>query len=134
MFDSHTVKDFSDLYSIKIKNNELWIKNINNEKDKYFINISNIDLKDMNANNIKIIYISENDNYYYSAKNGKILNNIFNLENVIVLNLNNDEYTQKKILELELNFDSNNLIDSISNFKYIPFYKYKKTFSFFKKI
>ena len=29
LFDSHTVKDFSDLYSIKIKNNELWIKNIN---------------------------------------------------------------------------------------------------------
>ena len=34
IFDNLTTKDFSDMYSIKIKNDELWIKNLNNEKDK----------------------------------------------------------------------------------------------------
>ena len=58
-FDNITTKDFSDMYSIKIINNELWIKNIKNENEKYFINISDIDLKKMEANNIKIISLNK---------------------------------------------------------------------------
>ena len=57
-FDNIKNKDFSDMYSIKIINNELWIKNIKNENEKYFINISDIDLKKMEANNIKIISLN----------------------------------------------------------------------------
>ena len=47
------------MYSINIKNNELWIKNLKNKNEKYFINISNINLKNMNAEDIKIISISK---------------------------------------------------------------------------
>ena len=63
-FDSITTKDFSDMYSINIKNNELWIKNLKDKNEKYFINISNINLKNMNAEDIKIISISKDDNFF----------------------------------------------------------------------
>ena len=39
IFEKMTSKDFSNLYSINIKNDELWIKNIKNDSEKYFINI-----------------------------------------------------------------------------------------------
>ena len=132
-FDKITTKDFSDLYSINIKNNELWIKNIKNPDEKYFINISNIDLENMNANNIKIISVTKDDNYFFLSKTGRIINKQFNLNDVIILNIDNDEYEKRKNLKLDLNFNNKNLIDSISNYKYIPFYKYKEHLNSLKK-
>ena len=129
-FDKITTKDFSDQYSINIKNNELWIKNIKNLDEKYFINISNIDLENMNANNIKIISITKDDNYFFLSKKGSIIDKQFNLNDVIILNIDNDEYEKRKNLKLDLNFDNKNLIDSISNYKHIPFYKYKEHLKF----
>ena len=61
-FELETSKDNSSLYSIKIKNNEIWVKNINNNKYN-FIKFSNIDLKKMTANDIKILEISDNNNF-----------------------------------------------------------------------
>ncbi len=132
-FDKITTKDFSDQYSINIKNNKLWIKNIKNLEEKYFINISNIDLENMNAKNIKIISITKEDNYFLLSKKGKITDKQFNLNDVIILDIDNDEYERRKNLTLDLNFDKNNLINSISNYKNIPFYKYKEHLNSLKK-
>ena len=35
--------------------------------------------------------------------------------------INEDNYEKKQKLRLDLNFDKNNLKDSISNYKFIPF-------------
>ena len=121
------------MYSINIKNNELWIKNLKDKNEKYFINISNINLKNMNAEDIKIISISKDDNYFYLAEKGKFIDKIFYLNDVIIYNINNDSYKKEKLLELSLNFDNQNLIDSISNYKHVPFYKYKKHINSLKK-
>ena len=51
-------KDVS-LHSIKISNNEMWIKNEIDSQNSSFINIKNIDLQDMTARNIKILLISD---------------------------------------------------------------------------
>ena len=132
-FNEITTKDFSDQYSINIKNNELWIKNINKLNEKHFINISNIDLEKMIAKNIKIISISKDNNYFILSKNGKITNKQFNLNDVVKLDIDNDKYQKSKNIILNLNFDKKNLIDSISNFKNIPFYKYKEHLNTLKK-
>ncbi len=132
-YNNITTKDFSDQYSINIKNNELWIKNIKNTNEKYFINISNINLENMNAKNIKIISITKDNNYFILSKNGKIINKQFYLNDVIKLNIDNDEYKKSKNLKLSLNFDKSNLIDSISNFKNIPFFKFKEHLNTLKK-
>ena len=132
-FDNITTKDFSNLYSIKIINDELWIKNIKDKNEKYFINISDIDLKNMNAKNIKIISLKDNNTNFYYAENGIIIDKIFEMKKVKILNIINDSYNERKSLEINLNFDKNNLLDSISNYKYIPFYKYTEHIKSLKK-
>ena len=87
----------------------------------------------MNAKNIKIISITKEDNYFLLSKKGKITDKQFNLNDVIILDIDNDEYERRKNLTLDLNFDKNNLINSISNYKNIPFYKYKEHLNSLKK-
>ena len=132
-FDNITTKDFSDLYSIKIINDELWIKNIKEKDEKYFINISNIDIKNMKAKDIKIISLANSNTNFYFANNGDIDNKVFKMNNVKILNVKNDTYNQVKHLEINLNFDKNNLLDSISNYKFVPFYKYAEHINSLKK-
>ena len=57
-FEKENSKDVTNLYSIKIKNDEIWIKNINNKKNN-FIKFTDIDLKKRVFKNIKIIEIEE---------------------------------------------------------------------------
>ena len=66
-FELETSKDLSSLYSIKIKNNEIWIKNIQENKIN-FIKFSNFDLKNMTAENIKIIEIDNNNKTFLRHK------------------------------------------------------------------
>ena len=58
----------NSLYSIKISDNEMWIKNEIDDLNSSFINIKNINLKNMNASNIKILLISDHDNKFIMAK------------------------------------------------------------------
>ena len=132
-FDKLTAKDFSNMYSIKIINDELWIKNIKDENEKYFINILNIDLKNMKAKYIRIISLKNEDTNFYIADNGVLDNKKFKMNNVKILDINKDIYEKKKYLEINLNFDKNNLLDSISNYKFIPFYKYREHINSLKK-
>ena len=124
MFDSKTAKDFSDLYSINIKDNEIWIKNIQNKYEKYFINISNMDLEIMSAKDIKIIYISNNRSKFYLAKEGKIDGKKFKLKDVVIYDIDRDVYENQNNVEIIFNFNDKNLINSISNYKYVPYYNY----------
>jgi len=117
-------KNISDIYSIKISKSGMWIKNQISETKKNYINILNLDLKKMSANNIKILSIDKKNKYFISANNGNILNQEFILNEVVIFDIITEEYNNVNTYNLNLNFSKQNIIDSISNFKLIPFYDY----------
>ena len=131
-FELETSKDFSSLYSINIKNNEIWIKNIQ-ENNINFIKFSNFDLKNMTAEKIKIIEIDKNSKKFFLAEKGKLHNNNLNLQNVYYFNFNTEDNKTIDSINLNVNFNRDDIINSISNFKHIPFYKYKKHIKSLKK-
>ena len=123
-FDELTNKNDQSLYSIKISENEMWIKNQIDKNYSSFINIKNIDLKDMNAKKIKILLIKEKLNILIQSEEGKFSNNNFLLKNVKYYDLNNQNYQNLEKLILNINFNKENIINSIADYKSIPFYKY----------
>ncbi len=123
-FDELTKKNDQGLYSIKINNNEMWIKNKIDKDYSSFINIKNIDLKDMKANDIKILLIDKDNSQLIQAKSGIFIDTTFKLNNVRYYDLNLEEYKNIEDYNLEINFNKQNLINSIANYKLIPFYKY----------
>ena len=46
------------------------------------------------------------------------------LSDVSNYNIINDKFKKEEYLELDINFNKENIINSISNYKLIPFYKY----------
>tara|TARA_B100000989_G_scaffold296722_1_gene280594 strand:- start:13071 stop:14150 length:1080 start_codon:yes stop_codon:yes gene_type:complete len=112
------------LYSIKITDNEMWIKNEISKNKSIFINIKNIDLKNMEAHNIKILKINNTSNELIIAKNGKIKENIFKLKEVKFYNFKNENFKNINSYNLNINFNEDNVLNSISRYKLIPFYKY----------
>ena len=132
-FNNLTSKKYPNMYSIKFINEGMWIKNISEDNNKNYINISKINLDNMNAEEIKILNINNKFNKIIIAEKGEIINKIFKLQNVSILNINNDKFEKVEFYNLILNFDKSNIIDSILNFKFIPFYKYKKHVNNLKK-
>ena len=132
-FNNLTSKTYANMYSIKFINEGMWIKNISEDNNKNYINISKINLDNMNAEEIKILNINNKFNKIIIAEKGQIINKIFKLQNVSILNINNDKFEKVEFYNLILNFDKSNIIDSILNFKFIPFYKYKKHVNNLKK-
>ena len=128
-----TSKNYPNMYSIKFINEGMWIKNISEDNNKNYINISKINLDNMNAEEIKILNINNKFNKIIIAEKGEIIDKIFKLQNVSILNINNDKFEKVEFYNLILNFDKSNIIDSILNFKFIPFYKYKKHVNNLKK-
>ena len=112
------------LYSIRISDNEMWIKNKIDELNSSFINIKNIDLKDMYAKDIKILNISNNSNKFILAESGEFKENLFILNNVTYYDLKNERFQNLEKFNLIINFNKNNIINSISKYKLVPFYKY----------
>ncbi len=132
-FNTLTSKKYPNMYSIKFINEGMWIKNISDDNNKNYINISKINLDNMNAEEIKILKINNKFNKIIIAEKGEIIDKIFKLQNVSILNINNDKFEKVEFYNLILNFDKSNIIDSILNFKFIPFYKYKKHVNNLKK-
>ena len=132
-FNNLTSKKYPNMYSIKFINEGMWIKNISEDNNKNYINISKINLDNMNAEEIKILNINNRFKKIIIAEKGKIIDKIFKLQNVSILNINNDKFEKVEFYNLILNFDKSNIIDSILNFKFIPFYKYKKHVNNLKK-
>ena len=114
----------NSLYSIKISDNQMWIKNEIDDLNSIFINIKNINLRNMNASNIKILSITNNANKFIMAKKGEFKNNYFLLNDVKYYNFKEEEYINIENYSLTINFNKENLIDSISKYKLVPFYKY----------
>ncbi len=112
------------LYSIKVSNNEMWIKNKIDKNNFIFINIKNIDLKDMNAENIKIVFIDNKSNKFIAAEKGKFKENLFILNNVKYYDFFNEEFKDLESYNLVINFTQDNILNSISRYKLVPFYKY----------
>ena len=123
-FDKIVNKNIPNMYSIKIINNSMWIKNKADENRMNYINLTNLDMSNMNAKDIKILTVSDNENIIILADNGKIKNQKLSLNNVIIFDINNEVYKNLDKYSIDINFSSNNIIDSISNYKYIPFYNY----------
>ena len=132
-FDSLTSKDFTNIYSIKIINEGLWIKNYLNENETNFINISKIDFNTMKTKEVKILSLNKNKNKYITGESGKINDKNFDIKDVTVFDINTNKYTKLNTFKLNLNFNKLNIVDSISNYKFIPFYKYKSHVSNLKK-
>ena len=123
-YDSKLNNKDNSLYSIKISENEMWIKNEIDELNSSFINIKNIDLKDMYAKDIKILMISNDSNKFILATTGEFKENLFILNNVKYYDLKTEEFKSLKKFNLIINFNKNNLVNSISKYKHIPFYRY----------
>ena len=123
-FDEIINKNLKNVYSIKISNQGMWIKNnINNEVPNY-INIKNIDLKEMKAENIKILQNNKRDMKLILAEKGLFKNNLFILYNLKIHDLSNNKTDEVDKLNLKVNFNKDNIINSIINYKNVPFYKY----------
>ncbi len=114
----------TSLYSIKISDNEMWIKNKIDSKNTSFINIKNIDLKDMQAKDIEILLINSDANKFILAEKGEFKENIFLLKNVKYYEFNTEDYKDLNEFNLIVNFNKDNIINSISRYKLVPFYKY----------
>ena len=132
-FNNLTSKKYPNMYSIKFINEGMWIKNISEDNNINYINISKINLDNMNAEKIKILNINNKFNKIIIAEKGEIIDKIFKLQNVSIFNINNDKFEKVEFYNLILNFDKSNIIDSILNFKFIPFYKYKQHVNNLKK-
>ncbi len=112
------------LYSIKISNNEMWIKNSTDENNSSFISIENIDLKDMKAEGIKILLLNSSSNLFLQANEGSFVDNIFSLKEVKYFDLIKENFRNFNEYNLEINFNKENILNSITNYKFIPFYSY----------
>ena len=111
-------------YSIKISNNEMWIKNIINKDTTSFIKIKNIDLKDMVVENVQILLLKDNKNILILANDGFFNDNDFNLSNVKMYDLESDEFSELSEYKFQINFNKENILNSITNYKLIPFYEF----------
>ncbi len=123
-YDLRLDKKEDSLYSIKISENEMWIKNNLDKENSSYINIKNINLKDMSVKNIKILLINENSNKFIMAQNGELKENIFVLDNVKYYDFNKEEYKSLNKYNFIINFNKENILNSISKYKLIPFYDY----------
>ncbi len=114
------------MYSINFSENSLWIKNINYDSGLYYINIENLNINKMFAENIKILSINEKNftKNFIQATSGTIINKSFFLNDVNFFEIDKDSHKFLEKFTLNLNFSSDNVLSSISNFKTVPFYNY----------
>ncbi len=123
-YDSKLNNNENSLYSIKISDKEMWIKNEIDNKNYSFINIKNINLKNMFASNIQILIINNESNKFILAEEGEFIDNLFSLKEVKYYDFKNEEYKSLNKYNLIINFNKENIINSISRYKLVPFYKY----------
>ena len=117
-------KKYQDLYSIKISSDVMRIKNINDEYGLNFIEIKKIDINSMIAKEIKILKIQDLKKQLIIAKNGVISEKKFMLDQVKIFDIVENKYNEVESFILKLNFSKENIVNSIINFKNVPFYEY----------
>ena len=114
----------NSLYSIKISDNEMWIKNKIDSLNSSFINIKNINLKNMKIENVKILLINDLSNKFLLAEKGEFKDNLILLKNVKYYDFQYEEYKSLEKFNLIINFNKKNIINSISKYKLVPYYNY----------
>ena len=123
-FLNSTSKQNDNIYSIKFIDDGMWMKNITAENNKNYIIVDNIDLDKMIATDIKILVTGSNNDKLILSEEGKITNNNFYFNNVIILDIKKQKYSNYENYKIKLNFTKNNIKDALSNYKLVPFYKY----------
>ncbi len=123
-FEEITNKKDQSLYSIKVNNNEMWIKNKITDDYSSFINIQNMDLKNMIAKEIKILLIDKDMNKFIQSNEGVFNKDKLLLKEVLYYDINNEEYETIDIYKLDINFNQQNIINAITNYRLVPFYEY----------
>jgi len=123
-YDKYLNNQNENLYSIKFSENNLWIKNKNNDDGIYYINIKNFDIKEMIAKDIKILSIQKENKEFFQSDYGIIKDKYFALNNVNQFDILNDKYFNHKEFILNLNFSKESILRSNINYKNIPYYKY----------
>ena len=78
----------------------------------------------MKAENIKILLKKNNSNKFLLAEKGEFKENVFLLKNVKFYNFINEDFKNLKNFNLIINFNKENIVNSISKYKLVPFYKY----------
>ena len=78
-YDNELDNKDNSLYSIKISDNEMWIKNKDDQQNSSFINIKNINLK-ICMLHIIIVQTKNDTNKFIMAEKGEFTNNIFLLK------------------------------------------------------
>ena len=122
-YDSYLNNKNKDMYSINFSENNLWIKNINDD-GIYYINIKNFNIKEMLAENIEILSIGSLKNQFLKSSRGEIIGKNFILYDVNQFDIFNDFYNYNKEYKLKLNFSKENILTSNINYKNIPYYNY----------
>ena len=122
-----------DLYSIKISSDKMRIKNINDNSGLNYIEINEIDINSMIAKDIKILKVNNLNKELLIADKGEIKNKKFLLNNVKVFNIVENKFKETNNFILNLNFSKTNIIDSIVNYKNVPFYNYFSHIKILKK-
>ena len=115
-YESLLNKKIDSIYSIKISENDMWIKNKISNLGSNYINIENIDLNKMEAENIKILSISDDNIKFILAKKGQIYDQNFSLKDVNFFNISNDNFINLESYDLKLNFTKENVLSSILNY------------------
>jgi len=123
-FHQLTSKDLDNMYSIKFIDNGMWIKNITDNGNKNYITLNEIDLEKMIAKEIKILITGSGEDKIILSNSGSIEGNVFLLKKVTVLNISKNKFENFENYQLKLNFTKKNITDSLTNYKFVPFYKY----------
>ena len=123
-YDKYLNNQIENNYSIKFSENNLWIKNKNNNDGIYYINIKNFDIKEMIARDIEILSIQEGKKEFFQSDYGIIQDKNFLLKNVNRFNILNDTYFSNNEYLLDLNFSKESILTSNINYKNIPYYNY----------
>ena len=78
----------------------------------------------MFASNIQILIINNESNKFILAEKGEFIDNLFLLKGVKYYDFKNEEYKTLNKYDLIINFNKENIVNSISRYKLVPFYKY----------
>ncbi len=123
-YDKYLNNQNENNYSIKFSENNLWIKNKNNDDGIYYINIKNFDIKEMIAKDIQILSIQKDKREFFQSEYGIIQDKNFILNKVNRFDILNDNYFSHKKFLLDLNFTKESILSSNINYKNIPYYNY----------
>ena len=123
-FHQLTSKNLDNMYSIKFIDNGMWMKNITDSGNKNYITLNEIDVDKMIAKKIKILITGKKEDKVILSDFGSIDNKIFLLRDVTILDIKKNKFKNYEKYELKLNFTKKNITDSLSNYKFVPFYKY----------